>query len=192
MLNPESTLPPHAFELIISHNLYDILGLPTALVLSQEIKVAYRREALRWHPDKNIGRDAKHRSMIVSRFHAISYAYNILSNEARRKAYDISSINAPNIPHKIPSDMTYEDAVQEFVSLAIDLLRERGTPFSGSINGTFVYSLFSACIEVDRNIVCDAVESMISGECVKHRLSRLTSQQKAAVYHGARVLMEIM
>ena len=45
------------------------------------VKKAYRRLALRWHPDKNGGRT-------TDEFREISNAYEILSDEVERQQYD--------------------------------------------------------------------------------------------------------
>ena len=58
------------------------LGLPRGAALP-DIKQAFRREALRWHPDKNPGDEAAH-----AQFVAVGLAYNLLSDDARRAACD--------------------------------------------------------------------------------------------------------
>lgn len=50
----------------------------------QEIKQAYRKLALRWHPDKNL--DKKEEA--EKRFKEINEAYEVLSDEKKRKIYD--------------------------------------------------------------------------------------------------------
>ncbi|KAF8453150.1 DnaJ domain protein [Terfezia claveryi] len=61
---------------------YDALQVsPTATEL--EIKKAYRKLAIRLHPDKNPGDESAH-----VKFQAISEAYQVLSNEDLRKQYD--------------------------------------------------------------------------------------------------------
>ncbi|KAL2114945.1 hypothetical protein VTJ04DRAFT_10608 [Mycothermus thermophilus] len=61
---------------------YDILGVkPTATEL--EIKKAYRKLAIVHHPDKNPNDPNAH-----ARFQEIGEAYQVLSNEDLRKAYD--------------------------------------------------------------------------------------------------------
>src|SRR5919199_4568626 len=63
-------------------NYYEILGVsPEAS--SEEIKKAFRRLALQYHPDVNPGDKAAE-----EKFKDISEAYEILSDPERRKKYD--------------------------------------------------------------------------------------------------------
>lgn len=61
---------------------YDVLGVSRD-ASAEEIKKAYRKKALQYHPDRNEGDpDAE------VRFKEISEAYEILSNEEKRQVYD--------------------------------------------------------------------------------------------------------
>ncbi|MEK7112793.1 MAG: DnaJ domain-containing protein, partial [Patescibacteria group bacterium] len=62
---------------------YDILGVPKT-ASAEEIKKAYRKQALEWHPDKH--KDEKEAA--EKRFKEINEAYQILSDSQKRSAYD--------------------------------------------------------------------------------------------------------
>lgn len=57
----------------------------------EDIKLSYRRLALKWHPDK-------HRSDpdVTSRFQAINEAYKVLSDPDKRVDYDLSGLYEVN------------------------------------------------------------------------------------------------
>jgi len=61
---------------------YAILGVSRAAT-EDEIRRAYRRQALEWHPDRRPG-DAQ----AAERFREVSEAYAVLVNPARRREYD--------------------------------------------------------------------------------------------------------
>jgi len=62
---------------------YEVLEV-SATATEQEIKRAYKKLALKWHPDKNP--DNKEESLKM--FNKISEAYEVLSDGDKRKAYD--------------------------------------------------------------------------------------------------------
>src|SRR5438445_3946031 len=63
--------------------LYATLGVQSDATLD-EIKRAYRRAAMKWHPDRNLGREAEAHEA----FHGIRDAYAILSDAGQRQIYD--------------------------------------------------------------------------------------------------------
>ena len=83
-------------------NYYQILGLQRD-VSQEEIKKAYRRIAKQYHPDSNPGnREAE------KKFKEASEAYEVLSNEEKRKNYDhklTTEWNTPN-PTKTAENKT--------------------------------------------------------------------------------------
>jgi curved DNA-binding protein len=63
-------------------NYYKILGI-SKNATAEEIKSAYRKMALKYHPDKNPDKDA------TKTFQAINEANEVLSDPKKRKAYDV-------------------------------------------------------------------------------------------------------
>ncbi|WP_354684300.1 J domain-containing protein [Cupriavidus necator] len=63
--------------------LYSTLGVQPDATLD-EIKRAYRRAAMKWHPDRNLGREKEAHTA----FQEIRDAYAILSDAVQRQIYD--------------------------------------------------------------------------------------------------------
>lgn len=65
-------------------SLYDVLEVaPTAS--TDEIRRQYKKLALKYHPDKNVGGNREHAEKM---FKAVAKAYEVLSDEAARREYD--------------------------------------------------------------------------------------------------------
>lgn len=60
---------------------YFVLGVEINAT-DEEIKQAYRRQSIRWHPDKNQGRDT------TQQMQDINEAYEILKDVKKRQRYD--------------------------------------------------------------------------------------------------------
>lgn len=66
---------------------YEILGVaPDAT--DEEIRTAYLKLALRWHPDKHKGDDGKGDDGATDKFQQIGEAYHVLQDPMQRAEYD--------------------------------------------------------------------------------------------------------
>lgn len=77
---------------------YRLLEVPRHAT-QEEIRRAYRRLALKWHPDKNPDK----KEAAEARFKAISEAYEVLSDETKRGQYDLYGPTGYDLSH--PSDV---------------------------------------------------------------------------------------
>src|SRR5215218_5707391 len=71
-----------AMEIEMAGNFYDILGVKQDST-PDAIRGAYRKLAMKWHPDRNPG--DKHSEQ---RFKEINEAYEVLKDRDKRAAYD--------------------------------------------------------------------------------------------------------
>ncbi|XP_049622505.1 dnaJ homolog subfamily B member 8 [Suncus etruscus] len=101
-------------------NYYEVLGVQ-ANATPEDIKKAYRKLALRWHPDKNP--DNKEES--EKKFKQVSEAYEVLSDPKKRSLYDRASCGnwraggGASTPYNSPFEAGYtfrnpEDIFREF------------------------------------------------------------------------------
>jgi DnaJ family protein C protein 9 len=67
---------------------YEVLNLEddTTKITAQDIKKAYRRQALKTHPDK--AQNEQEREQFHIQFQKVAFAYSVLSDETRRAKYD--------------------------------------------------------------------------------------------------------
>lgn len=97
--------------------LYEILGIsPDAT--AEEIKSAYRRQAMRWHPDRN----PENKDAAEQRFKDIGYAYSILSDPDKRRAYDEKLEQKQR--HEEQDDFSSENAFSLFIAAILDVAFE--------------------------------------------------------------------
>jgi DnaJ family protein B protein 6 len=61
---------------------------------NDEIKKAFRKLAVKWHPDKN----PNNKEEATEKFKEISEAYEILSDDAKRKKYDRYGFEGAQMP----------------------------------------------------------------------------------------------
>lgn len=111
---------------------YEVLGVDRKAV-SDEIKKAYRRLAMQWHPDRNPGK-----TEAESRFKEISEAYEVLSDPGKREQYDqfghdgLKSAFGPG-GFDFARDFTHYSDLQDILG---SLFGDSGGVFDGFFGGT--------------------------------------------------------
>ncbi|PNH02960.1 DnaJ subfamily B member 2 [Tetrabaena socialis] len=88
---------------------YEVLDVDAA-ASADDIRKAYRKEALRWHPDRVA---AEHKELATERFKEICAAYDVLSDALRREACNAARAAAaasgmPMPGHQVPLARAWE------------------------------------------------------------------------------------
>ncbi|KAI9809693.1 MAG: hypothetical protein M1825_000125 [Sarcosagium campestre] len=86
MSNSPSDSEDLAGEPPSSINPYEVLGI-SETATADEVKSAYRKSALRYHPDKAT---PSTKAAATRKFQEVAFSYAILSDERRRKRYDLT------------------------------------------------------------------------------------------------------
>jgi curved DNA-binding protein len=120
---------------------YAILGVPRS-ASDEDIKKAYRKLAMQYHPDRNPGKEA----WANEKFKEINEAFGVLGNPDKRKQYDQFGItgNPGDVFGNQATSATFEDLMREFggQGLGVDFLDQvfgdflRGRRFSFRRYGT--------------------------------------------------------
>ncbi len=93
---------------------YEILGVPRNAT-KEEIKAAYRRLAMQYHPDRNKSPDA------AEKFKEISEAYAVLSDDEKRRQYDMfghAGLEGKYTPEDIFGGIDFEDLFKDIFSFS--------------------------------------------------------------------------
>jgi DnaJ-class molecular chaperone len=116
---------------------YRILGVPRN-VSDEEIKKAYRKLAMQYHPDRNPGKE----KWANEKFKEINEAYGVLGDPQKRKQYDQFGTvgNIGDIFGSPFTQATFQEMMKDFGGAGLrfdflddifgDLLKDRGSSFS--------------------------------------------------------------
>ncbi|KAK9131472.1 hypothetical protein Sjap_011959 [Stephania japonica] len=92
-------------------DLYSVLGLNKECTAS-ELKHAYKKLALRWHPDRcSVSGNSMFIDEAKAKFQAIQGAYSVLSDENKRFLYDVGAYESDDDEQNGMGDFLGEMAV---------------------------------------------------------------------------------
>lgn len=145
-------------------NLYEVLGVKPAATV-EEIKHAYRRQAMKWHPDRH----TSDRAEAEERFKEIAYAYSILSDPFKRQEYD-QSVSAQE-GGAAGAEFTDEMAFDAFLAAILDMAFE-------------LASRGHSEIQIYRLLVAGGCPEKVA-ETISHRAYMMTGQHASNAGNGA-------
>jgi hypothetical protein len=91
------------------------LGVPES-ASHEELKAAFRKAAMRWHPDRNLGNEKQ----AAERFKEAKFAYEFLSEPERRARYDRERAEAKAKASAASSDKTHDEAFLKLLRTLTD------------------------------------------------------------------------
>ena len=145
---------------------YDILGLKSNKVTIEEIKLAYREQAKKYHPDMHIEDDFSE-----DKFKDINEAYKILSDSKARRKYDRSWYTHTERLRRLKNKETEEK--KTFKEKLIDILfgisftkkkieKEKNRPINGeNIDTEVEVSIIEAFNGINKKLKLRTVDGKI-------------------------------
>ncbi|KAG8711858.1 hypothetical protein FRC09_020378 [Ceratobasidium sp. 395] len=115
-----------------SVDLYSVLKV-SSTATGDDIKTAYRKLALKHHPDKHAAASEEAKASASATFQQIGFAYAVLSDTARRKRYDATGSADPGIEDLAEGEDAWERYFQEmFDTVTRERLDEMRRAYQGS------------------------------------------------------------
>ena len=98
---------------------YQVLGLDDTASM-EEIRRAYKQQALRWHPDKVA---PESREAATERFKAVNGAYSVLTDEKRRTEYDRARATSASTGSPMPGrPVSLAEAWEIFIKVILSVI----------------------------------------------------------------------
>ncbi|GFY88401.1 DNAJ heat shock family protein [Actinidia rufa] len=147
----------------------------------EELKKAYKRQAMKWHPDKNSAEEAE------AKFKQISEAYDVLSDSEKRQIYDLYGEEALKSGQFAPSSggrgsrfntRDADDMFAEFFGGSDDAGKSRSFGENGFVNsdGDFGDRTGPKADDVENKLVC-SLEELYKGCRRKMKISRIVPNE---------------
>lgn len=112
-------------------NFYEILNIPKS-ASQRQVKSAFRKLALKYHPDKNKNPGAE------EKFRIIAEAYSVLSDEKKRKQYDMFGQDGMNDQQNGDFEgFDFGDHFKNFHFDISDIMRDLNMPFDDFMDPIF-------------------------------------------------------
>ncbi|CAM0913506.1 unnamed protein product [Alopecurus aequalis] len=148
---------------------YEVLGVGRAAT-DQEIKSAFRRMALKYHPDKN-GDDPVASDM----FQEVTFSYSILSDPTKRRQYDTSGFEAIETDsQELELDLSSLNTVNTMFAAIFSKL---GVPIKTTVSATVLEEALNGSVMVSQLQLGNSVRKKVEKQTAHFYSIDITAQE---------------